>query len=168
MVLYIFIVNECARTSSKFGFYHMFKDKLSAFFSWYFSMCNFNGACRSKSNPYVQVQGVIKKKMSRKHEIRRQSWYVYCVASLESFVLSWLCKDSTCKSIPDLIKRLSFEFSISLTTRRNKYNFVFDDTTLYCICTKYPPMMMTIEKSIFVSVRVTWKFHLITSCVCLQ
>ena len=55
---YICSLLPSARAPSEFGYYHMFKDKLSASFAWYFSMCNFRGACHSKSYPYVQVQGV--------------------------------------------------------------------------------------------------------------
>ena len=55
---YICSLLPSARAPSEFGYYHMFKDKLSASFTWYFSMCNFKGACHSKSYPYVQVQGV--------------------------------------------------------------------------------------------------------------
>ena len=55
---YICSLLPSARAPSEFGFYHMSKDKLSASFTWYFSMCNFKGACHSKSYPYVQVRGV--------------------------------------------------------------------------------------------------------------
>ena len=151
---YICSSQTSVRTLSKFGSYHMSKKISSPPLSLVgVSPCTTSMVrAKSKSNPYVQVQGVHIKQYSRNNNNTNIIWkgIPFCGLGWTS-CFTFILTNTFIISLQALIKHLTY----CIHPVRNIMLYL---TTQLCCCA-LNTLRWRWKKSIFVSVRVTWKFH---------